>query len=107
MKIPRGGAKKKPTYSSKNRISDVAILPRHRPWLDAAKEVVTHDEIRAGAQFSHKGVKAAAVIAVIGIAHDAISARLVAAGLAALTASVLSYVGSTLFVFPRARRPWA
>jgi putative flippase GtrA len=33
--------------------------------------------------------------------------RLVAAGLAALTASVLSYVGSTLFVFPNARRPSA
>jgi putative flippase GtrA len=33
--------------------------------------------------------------------------RLVAAGLAALTAGVLSYVGSTLFVFPNARRPSA
>jgi putative flippase GtrA len=33
--------------------------------------------------------------------------RLVAAGLAALTAGGLSYVGSTLFVFPNARRPSA
>jgi putative flippase GtrA len=33
--------------------------------------------------------------------------HLVAAGLAALTAGVLSYVGSTLFVFPNAHRPSA
>jgi putative flippase GtrA len=33
--------------------------------------------------------------------------RLVAVGLATLTASVLSYVGSTLFVFPDVRRPSA
>ena len=33
--------------------------------------------------------------------------HLVAAGLAALTASFLSYVGSTLFVFPNASRPSA
>jgi putative flippase GtrA len=35
------------------------------------------------------------------------AAHLVAAGLAALTAGVLSYMGSTLFVFPNARRPSA
>jgi putative flippase GtrA len=35
------------------------------------------------------------------------AARLVAAGLAAVTAGVLSYLGSTLFVFPNARRPSA
>jgi putative flippase GtrA len=33
--------------------------------------------------------------------------RLVAVGLATIAASVLSYVGSTLFVFPAARRPSA
>jgi putative flippase GtrA len=33
--------------------------------------------------------------------------RLVAVGLATITASVLSYVGSMLFVFPDARRPSA
>jgi putative flippase GtrA len=32
------------------------------------------------------------------------ASHLVAAGLAALTAGVLSYVGSTIFVFPNARR---
>jgi putative flippase GtrA len=35
------------------------------------------------------------------------AAHLVAAGLAALTAGILSYIGSTLFVFSNARRPSA
>ena len=57
MKILRGGPKKKPAYAGKNGVSDVSVLPRHRSRLDAAEEAVAHDQIRAGAQCFHKGVK--------------------------------------------------
>lgn len=43
MKILRGGAKKKPAYAGKNRVSDVSILPWHRTSLDAAEEAVAHN----------------------------------------------------------------
>ena len=72
MKILRRGAKKKPAYAGKNRVSDVAILPWHRPRFDAAEETIAHDEIGPRSQFFHKGVKIAEVITVIGIAHHAI-----------------------------------
>jgi hypothetical protein len=65
-----GARKKKPAYAGQNRVSDIPVLPWHRSRFDAAEEAVAHDKIRSGSQFSHKSVKFAEVITVIGIGHD-------------------------------------
>src|ERR1035441_1119623 len=71
MEIPFVHVEEDSSDSCEDRISDVAVFPRHGPRLDAALEPVPHDHVVAFAQLLNKVVQMLEIITVVGVAHDA------------------------------------
>src|SRR5580700_6843057 len=57
----------KPTQTG---IAEIPVERRHRAWLDAALESVSHHEIVALAQFLNKIRNLTEIVTVVGIPHD-------------------------------------
>ncbi len=74
MEIPNSGAKEDFPNGGENRVADVTVLPRHRARSDAALEAVSHHQVKPFAQLIDEGIEILEVIAVVGVAHDAIAA---------------------------------
>src|SRR5207248_2617075 len=63
-----------PADEGQQRVAEVTVQGWHRARLDTAREPVPHDEVGARTQRIHEAVERREVIAVVGVAHDHISA---------------------------------
>ena len=75
MKVPRGAAEEKPPDTGENRVADVTILPHGMaPRTNSAEEAIAHDRVVAPSELLDERGQGREVVAVVGIAHDDVSA---------------------------------
>src|ERR1035441_7826504 len=74
MKVSRTGVEEYPSYSCKNRIAYITVLPRHGSFLNASLEPITHDQVITRTKLLDKVIEILEVVAVVGVSHDAIAA---------------------------------
>ena len=73
-KSPTGQWKKSRPMTDQDRIADPAVLPGHRAGHDPAPEAVAHHQVVALAQLLDERLDRREVVAVVGVAHDDVSA---------------------------------
>ncbi len=74
MEVADAAGVEDPPDRGKHRVADVAVLPRHRPRLDAALEAVAHNEVVALTQLRQEAVEVGEVVGIVGVAHHHVAA---------------------------------